>query len=385
MALGRCGGLAVVEATSDYPAPEELGRLIRLHSPDLIFLSLKEAARGLETGREIVAIEPSLPLVGFGRRGNERVLLDLIKLGVREMLSPPFQDAELADLAHRIRQLLNHLPPRLVKTGLLTSFLPAKPGVGTSTIALNTSIALSKRANMKVLLADFDLTSGLIAFMLKMGPAFSLLDMVNRSQDFDEDIWYKLIARRGNLDVLASGRAAPGLRVESIQIDDFLAVTRRLYDFLCVDLSGGMEPYSNELLCQSERIFLVCTPEVPALHLARERYAMLDALGLTSRVNVILNRWDDRQTISRSEVETMLNVPIFETLPNDYKAVHSALMAGREVNSGSKLALQISGLADKLLNPGAVSDPEPATFFRTVGRRLFGDPKSERVPERISA
>jgi len=387
MSLRRSKNVEIVEDTSEYPDQAELIRLMRLTGPDVVFLSLKNERLALETGQRVAEFEPGLPIVPFGRRGKEKLLLDLMKLGVREVLSPPFSDEDIEGLVGRLRQLLVQLPPRLLKTGLMFSFLPAKPGVGASTIALNTSIALSRHSGVRALLADFDLTGGLIAFMLKIGSAFSLMDMVHRSREFDDDVWYKLISRRGDLDILASGRPAPGMRVESIRTDEFLNITRRLYDFVCADLSGGMESFSEELLTESDRIFLVCTPEVPALHLARERYCVLESLGLASRVSVILNRWDDRQSITRSEVEKMLNVPIFETLPNDYHAVHTALMAGREVNSNCKLSQRFEDLANRLLHPGAAtqeSRSEPG-FLSSVTRRIFGAKHEEHEEERLSA
>ncbi len=51
-------------------------------------------------------------------------------------------------------------------------------------------------------------------------------------------------------------------------------------------MSGNLERYSLEIMHESKRIFLVCTPEIPSLHLAREKYLYLKQLDLGDRVGV---------------------------------------------------------------------------------------------------
>jgi phosphoribosylformylglycinamidine synthase len=49
-----------------------------------------------------------------------------------------------------------------------------------------------------------------------------------------------------------------------------------------VDLSGNLERYSIEIMQDCKRIMLVCTPEIPSLHLAREKINFLKTLDLDS-------------------------------------------------------------------------------------------------------
>jgi Flp pilus assembly CpaE family ATPase len=68
-----------------------------------------------------------------------------------------------------------------MKSSDLYTFLPAKPGVGTSTIALSTSCALAEEMNAHTLLMDCDLAAGAIQFLLKLGQSASVIDAVNHS------------------------------------------------------------------------------------------------------------------------------------------------------------------------------------------------------------
>ena len=219
----------------------------------------------------------------------------------------------------------------------MLAFLPAKPGVGASTIALNTSIMLSKLPDTRTLLADFDLSCGMIAFLLQTESPYSVTSAVENAHQMDEDIWQKLVSSFGAMDILPAGHMEPGYRVDAGQIHALLEFARRNYEAICVDLSGLMEKFSIEILNEAREIFLVCTPEVPSLHLAREKLRVLRGLNLESRVRVVLNRVHHRALIPVSEVEKLLQLPVYLTLPNDYLGVHEAVTSGRHVDTASEL------------------------------------------------
>ncbi len=125
---------------------------------------------------------------------------------------------------------------------------------------------------------------------------------------------------------------------------------RRHYQAICLDLSGILEKFSVELLHESKEIFLVCTPEVPSLHLAREKLHFLRSLELDSRVRVLLNRATRQSLIPVSEVEKILSVPVYMTFPNDYLGVHRALTSGKHVSPASELGAGFGALAAAIRN-----------------------------------
>ena len=90
---------------------------------------------------------------------------------------------------------------------------------------------------------------------------------------------------------------------------DFL---RRNYKVICADLSGNLERYSLELMQESKAVLLVCTPEVPSLHLAREKMAFLKSIDVKDRVSVVLNRVHKKPLFSPKQVEELLGVPVIQ-------------------------------------------------------------------------
>jgi pilus assembly protein CpaE len=357
------GRFALIRETDSYPDEQELGRLIRAHAPQTVFLCVDDLSKALHCRDDIEQTVHGVPIVAFGQSSGENTLLELMKVGVRDFLPAPFRLQDLLDLADRIENQLAKHPLAVDSTDLMFSFLPAKPGVGASTLALNLSIAFSQVNNTRVLLNDFDLNSGLISFMLKLNPVYSVLDAIVRADDLDENLWPQLVSSARGVDVLPNGRPEPGVRIQPPQVHRMLAFARRQYNVICVDLSGNMEKYSIELMMESKRIFLVTTGEIPPLHLARHRMSLLRDLDLRDRINVLLNRWTKRSSISVEQVEDLLEAPVFETFPNSYEGVHRSLVAGAPVDPSTDLGRKFSGFARRIMQVGDTTAKKPKRSF----------------------
>ena len=64
---------------------------------------------------------------------------------------------------------------------------------------------LSADPNTRVLLSDFDLSSGMLRFMLKLTNEFSVPDAISRVGDMDENLWPQLVTPiQGGSSLLAS-------------------------------------------------------------------------------------------------------------------------------------------------------------------------------------
>jgi pilus assembly protein CpaE len=110
-----------------------------------------------------------------------------------------------------------------------------------------------------------------------------------------------------------------------------------------------MEKYSIELMLESKRIFLVTTPEIPPLHLARQRLNFLRDLDTGDRINVLLNRWSRKSAVSKDQIEDLLEAPVYESFPNSYAEVHSSLVAGAPIDPTTEIGRRYKDLAHRIL------------------------------------
>ena len=341
--------VGIVRRLEAYPNAVDLGRFLRAAAPEVVFLSVETRQAAVETAKLIESLSPGTQIVAINRTCDPPTLLETMQAGIREFLSPPFDQAPVTEALNRVGELILQNPPAIESTDSVFAFLPAKAGSGATTIAVNASLALSKITEKGVLLADLDLNSGLVGFMLLLNNSQrSIHDAAENALELDENLWPKIVSSKDNLDVLPAGTMKPGFRIEAAQIRHILNYARRHYSAICVDLSGMMERYAVEILHEAKRVYLVTTAELPALHLAMEKLAFLRGQDLAERVSIILNRSQKKGQISVEEMEKLFGMPVFMTLPNDYSGVHHALTAGKQVNPSSPLGSRIHELAEAM-------------------------------------
>ncbi|MDX2152543.1 MAG: hypothetical protein SFV54_17515, partial [Bryobacteraceae bacterium] len=168
VALQETGQVMLARQTDHYPALTELVRMLRTTAPQVVFLSAETLSEVQVLTPAIVDIIPGAQIVAFGRICEADVLLEVMRTGIREFVHAPFDRATVEQTLARVCEVLALKPPALLATDQLFSFLPSKPGVGTTTVCVNVAAAISRMPDMQVLLMDMDLNSGITRFMLKL-------------------------------------------------------------------------------------------------------------------------------------------------------------------------------------------------------------------------
>lgn len=348
-AVAEIPAIQIIRELRRYPDALELMRMIRSSVPHVVFLSLDDLAKALELLEVLKSQAPGIQVAALSRSLDPAALLEAMRAGIRECLAMPFDRGELAEAASRISAAVRDLPSLLEVTEHVYAFLPSKQGVGTSTVAMNTAIALGRRKKGEVLLLDMDLSSGIIGFMLKLSNAHCIVDAAENAHALDESIWDQIVCKKAGIDIIHTGKLNPDFRIDAQQIRYILDFARRNYKTVCVDISGNLEKYSIEVMHEAKTIFMVVTSEIPSLHLAREKLGFLQRLDLADRVKILLNRHHKKSLVSPSQIEGLLGVPIAFTFQNDYQGVHAALQDGRAVEPNSELGRQFQILADSIL------------------------------------
>ena len=355
---------------AEYPSGAGLARALRTFSPQVVFLSFEQVETGIAVMRFLEAEADGLPVVGMHRVANPALLREAMRAGAREFLAPPFERGEVGAVLQMMRSLLRRAPLAYAATDHIYSFLPAKPGVGTSTVATNVSAAMARARDTRVLLCDLDLTCGMIRFLLKLPQDLSIVDALARAAEMDVSLWPQLVSHRDGFDILHSGGINPQAYLEPPQVQGLIDFARGAYNALCFDMSGNMERHSLQVMQESKRVFLVCNPEPCSLFLGREKIEFLKTMGLGDRTSVIVNRADQALAVPPQKVEAFLGVPVAATLSDDTFEVARAVGEASSVVSNAKgrssrLAQEYRALATLLLQ---TSRHEPEVQKAVVAR-----------------
>jgi pilus assembly protein CpaE len=355
-ALQATGYVNMARMMSTYPDRIDLMRALRAHAVELVFIDFAAVDNAMELAGFLEQEAGHVQVAAFHEVLDPLVMQYSMRAGVREFLAPPFEQKAIVQALSRFKTLLERRPVVYATSNHVLSFLPSKAGSGTSTICLNTAAALARKPDTRTLLADFDLNSGMMRFMLKLNNKNSVLDAIDHSDEMDDNLWAPMVTSQNGMDVLHAGGVRPNTRIEATQIRNLVSFARRQYQALCFDLSGNLEKYSVELMHESKRIMLVCTPEIPSLHLTREKLAFLKECELADRVSIILNRVHKKAIFSKQQVEDLLGVPVAATFPNDYQGLSEASSEGTVVNRSSPMGKSSEEFANTLLD---LKEPRP--------------------------
>ncbi len=358
-AVARHPNVAILKILDAYPSREHLRRVVCASVPEIVFLDIENAPAAEAVARQLEKDYPAIQRVALHPLQDPSIFRRALQLRMQELLSPPFDPTETELIFHRLHEELVAHPATIGPTKHLFAFLPSKAGSGASTIAANASWAFGQVPGNRVLLADFDTSSGVIGFLFNAEHGYSLIDAAAHEREFDDETWNRIVRRIGNIDLLLSGAPHIGEAISNRQLARLLEFSRRNYDTIGVDLSDTLNETSLAVLREANRIFLVTTPELPALRMARLKALLLQKLELQDKVSIVLNRASKRMELSAEEIETTVGLPVLMSFPCDYANVTGAIRTGQPATKLSAAAREFAG---KLMN-GTKHKPDRKRFI----------------------
>lgn len=335
----------------------------RLH-PDVVVLELSGSPERVETTLHMLKAAAGSPaVIAVQAAAQPEMIVAAMRAGADEYLYPPF-DGRFRAAIERIAASQHLRSGPAVAGGKTLAFLSAKGGCGATTIACHLAVEFQRQTQQHILLADFDADAGMIRFLLKAKSPYSVADAVNNVHRLDLSFWRALVSNgQPRLEVIAAPPAA-------VHIDDeqafrqVLRFARRHYDWILVDLGRGLSALSMNVLEEIDEACVVTTLEVPALYQAKHILQVLTESGYgRHRLHVLVNRLPKRAEVSLGEVERMLGLPVYGTLPNDYNGLYEAYAGGNLLPPGSALSLSYAQLVAKIGNLPGPKQKRRLTLF----------------------
>ncbi len=349
-----------------YPTAGQLRQLVNSSKAPVVavVIGLSETARATRLIEDFSGTHPDLLVVAADTTAEADKILAVMRAGASEFLSPPF------DLQHLVRRYNEQKKAGSTsrEPGQLLCFMPAQGGNGASTVALHVADAIRRelqhqaKANgnppRKPLLVDFDFHGGTVAFRLRLKPEYTIADAATKTDVIDE-LWGKLASDWKGMDILPAPPSSATMTPDIIeQVASLFTSATRSYPYVLVDMPTALYSSCRDLLISSDAVYLVTTPEVMSLHLARRRVGELLDLSLAQEnIRLVLNRVGSKKSLDPADVEEMVGVPVTAVIENDYNAFTDAYMKGSLVRPESKLGKQIGKLARGIMG---IDDKSPA-------------------------
>ncbi len=326
-----------------YPSPGQVTRLVHEFRPTVIIVGLSEADRGLALIEDLHVSYPGILLAAAHSVNVPDLILSSVRSGASEYLGPPFE----VDHLERVLQEKRTSPGVPQPKGRMISLVPAGGGSGASTVALHLASAMARLTKTKVLFLDWDFHCGTAAFRLRQKPEFTLGDALARGGSLDE-FWDKLVCSVKGLDLLAAPLPDRITAEDVGRIPSVVSSARRNYEWIVSDLPPAVHG-SEPVLLESEAVYMVCTPDVISLHLARRRFEEIRRLGVDAdAIKLIVNR-ETGVSFRPDEIRRLVGIPVVRTLPNDPRSISAAWLEGRLVEDNTDFGKPLYRFAQEVV------------------------------------
>jgi pilus assembly protein CpaE len=326
-------------------------RAMRDESFDLVIVPLQVMGAVELATLEREVVRGGTMIIGTAPQADPALIVQAMRAGVQEFLVYPPNPQEFSAAVDR----LIRRGRAEVEQGTTIAIYSAKGGLGTTTIAVNVAFALADaNPSGRVALADLVVHGGDLRVMLNLAPAYDVGDLVARVERIDAELLSSILTpTAGGVWVLpSSDRPEIAELVDSATASTLITELRKHYSYSVLDCEHYLTDRTLAALDAADKIVLVTQLNVAALRGTQRTISLCQRLGYgDEKIVVVVNRHQSSEVLTPSDASTLLNMPIFHLLPNDFKTADGASSKGIPVaqyDENARLTHSYASLVSKL-------------------------------------
>jgi pilus assembly protein CpaE len=375
--VSRTPGAHVVDNVDRHITPREVMRVLEGFKHRVCVIDFEEGEESARVSQRIhEGCDTGVSIFAASSSSNPDQIITAMRSGCSEYLVKPFQHDQVLDaLAHVEARQQGKLPGQ---KGHVVTVMGAKGGAGVTSLALHLALSLAQRQQQKVLLVDQHPALGDLALCLGLGRhQYSFYELVHNMDRLDADLLQGfLLQHSSGLHVLDSPEAIHAFsNTPSDAIEHTLAFLAENYQFVILDSPPGLTEDTCAVIRQSDRLAIIITPELPAIHNAIRSIQYLTGLHYPDEnIDIVLNRYSRKNPLSEREIEASLHRQIALKVPNDYDLIVNAINTGTPVDLArkSELTAAFDAWADRLMANESPTEMEKASKGSRKLFSLFG-------------
>lgn len=307
---------------------------------------------------QVRTLRPSLPIIVALRDANIAAVRTLIRQGVEDVCSLPFDFDELYGQLYDLTAKLRDTAAARIPSAPLVAVVRSTGGSGATSVATHLSAELAKSApdRRSACLIDLDIQFGNVASALGCESGASIVNLLESGSRLDAELLFSAAVSTGRgFDLIGAPAAITPL--ETIEVDQLLqllVIARREYGAVIVDLPANWTNWTLSTVLAATDVLMVTELTIAGLRQTKRRLDLFESVGVRPElVRVVVNRVEKRlfRTIGMDEVEQALGHPVFAKLTLEQQLLASAQDQGMlswEANRKSKFAADIAALAADL-------------------------------------
>lgn len=253
------------------------------------------------------------------------------------------------------------------KGGKIYTVFSPRGGSGKTTLAVNLAVAFAQIRPEDVSLMDLSLTFGHCALVLNLVPKASVAGIsVDALSKIDrEGMKYYLVPHASTLKLLVgSSKPEEGEAVTGDHVRAAVEVLKRLSAVTVVDTSSNFSEATIAALEVSDKVLLVCTPELTTLRDVREcQRIFLDLIRLPKeKVVYVMNQIFPFKALTPEQFSQALEQELHHEIPYGADVPSKASIRGEaftQSQPGSNVAKAIDRIAKALEAEAAPAKAQP--------------------------
>ena len=284
---------------------------------------------------------------------NAALVRELVQMRVSDLFIKPGTPGDLVLACEKLAQRAN----RSEKTdSKIHTFLPVAGGVGTTTLAIQSAMALTnigRRNNLKTCLVDLNFHDGLCCDYLNTDPRLDVSEIEPKPERLDRQLLETMTSYHASgLAVIAAPPDPSQVKlVDQNVVTTLLNVVCQCFDQVIIDMPKTWYTWTDNVLLGSNELYLVSEASVPGLRRAKQLVEAISIrVGPMLLPRVIVNRFQSHffnGGLSRSDLTRALGDSLGCTVPYNRRLVKEAIDRGvplEEVQRSNNVAASIRKL-----------------------------------------
>ena len=300
-----------------------------------------------------------------GDHANSDILIRAMRSGIREFLQFPIKEDELRAALMRTA-MRGSLSTDEREKGTIISILGGKPGLGTTTMAVNLAWELNTKAPGKTLLLDLRRPMGEVPYFLDLKYEYNWGHLMEDISRLDATYLHSVVAEHeSGLHVLPGPMSGDTPDSQTLYL--ILEQLRMIYDFVIVDTGYPDDNMLPKEIEHADTILIGMQLTLPCLARTSRLVESIRAQDPDGerRMVLVANRVTKDSTIGVAEASDVLTRDIAWVIPEDVTSANSAL------NQGSPLVAAY---------PKSIASKELLKMARSFDHRETKKSRSFKLP-----
>lgn len=312
---------------------QELNSAVERHQPDVLVVDgVFHENPSFDQLEKTIVVNPGMAVVLLAKTLTPEFLLQMMRLGITEVLPQPVTGIVLKESIERARQRVAVKKPER-RQGKILAMVGCKGGSGVTFLAANLGYSIaSGQPDKRVILIDLNLHGGDAELFVSDGRAVSnVASIAAEINRLDSTLLESSLVRvLPNYGVLAGAQDAhEAFAVKPEHVSQLIEVAAKNYDLVILDLPRSVDPVTVRALDRAGEIYVVLQMTLPFIRDAKKLLSDFRALGYgPAKVRLIVNRYEKEPEITLKDVQQTLGMPVYRTVPNSYRNVATSVNQG---------------------------------------------------------